>query len=273
MHKVSANGAEIPAIGLGTVGLTGAAGQRLVTHALEVGYRHIDTAQMYGNEADIGAVMAANVLPRDQIFLTTKVLPSNYAADDFERSVDESLSKLKVDRVDLLLLHWPGSPVPIEDAILRLNRARAEGKARHIGISNFSTPLVRKAVAVSEAPLVCNQVEYHPYLAQKAVLPETRRNGLALVAYSPIAKGKVVGDAVLAEIGRRHGKSETQVTLRWLVQQDGVIAIPRTTNPERVKANLDVFDFTLSDDEMRRIGALDRGERLVNPAGMAPDWD
>lgn len=274
MHTVNVNGATIPALGFGTHELRGSTAAEMVETALAVGYRHIDTAQAYGNEEAVGAGIAASGLPREELFLTTKVWPDRFRASDLQRSVDESLARLNSPYVDLLLLHWPNPEVPLEETIGALNDMRRIGRARHIGISNFTSDQVQQAVGLSDEPLVVNQVEYHPFLAQDEVLDTLRRNGLGLVAYSPLAQGLVFGNDSLAEIAERHGKSAGQVALRWLVQQDGVCAIPRTANADHARANFEVFDFELTGDEMEGISRLSRERRrLVDPEEVAPDWD
>ena len=234
MHDVSANGAQIPALGFGTWDLPPDRVQPLVEHALGVGYRHLDTAQMYGNEAAVGAGLRASGLARDAVFLTTKIWPDYFARDAFLEATDERLRLLGVDRVDLLLLHWPSKTVPLGETIEALNAVRKAGQTRHIGVSNFTTKLIDEAVRLSDAPLVTDQVEYHPYLDQSKVLAKLKAHGMALTAYCPIARGRVVDDPTLVRIGEAHGKSATQVALRWLVQQEGVIAIPRSSNEARI---------------------------------------
>jgi diketogulonate reductase-like aldo/keto reductase len=273
MLYVETHGASIPALGLGTFRLDGRTAGRMVAYALEIGYRHIDTAQMYGNEAEVGAALASSGVPREEIWLTTKIWPDDFAEGDLQRAAGQSVGRLRTEP-DLLLLHWPNPRVPLRETIRALNEVRRQGLTRQIGISNSPTALIRQSVALSEAPLLVNQVEYHPYLSQRAVLEEARAQGMALTAYSPVAQGKVFADRTLARIGERHGKSPGQVTLRWLLQQDGVSAIPRSSREAHAKANLEIFDFVLSAEEMAAISALARpGGRLVNPAGFAPRWD
>jgi diketogulonate reductase-like aldo/keto reductase len=272
MQMIQAHGANIPAIGLGTWGLHGRASARIVEQALRIGYRHIDTAQAYENEREVGEGVRASGVPRDQVFVTTKVWWSHFAPLDLERSVKESLAKLRFSHLDLLLLHWPNAAVPLAETVGALCRMRKLGLTRHIGISNFTVALIEQAVALSDCPLVTNQIEYHPYLNQSKVVEACRRHGIAVTAYSPIARGQTSGDDVLSRIGERHGKTGAQVALRWLVQQN-VIAIPRSSKIERLEANLAIFDFELSADEMAEILALARpGGRLVN-ASWAPAWD
>src|SRR5215207_11736793 len=228
MNFIEANGARIPAIGLGTWELRGRSCARLVQQALRLGYRHIDTAQMYENEREVGEGLRASGVKRDQVFLTSKIWPTHFAPHDLERSAKESLVRLRLTEVDLLLLHWPNPQVPLVETLGALARVRQLGIARHIGVSNFTVALIDEAVASCSEPLVCDQVEYHPYLDQSKVREACLRHGMAVVAYSPIAKGRVRNDELLAGIGKAHGKSGAQVCLRWLVQQ-GVAAIPRTS--------------------------------------------
>ncbi|PWE16509.1 aldo/keto reductase [Marinicauda salina] len=270
---LAAQGATIPKLGFGTWQITGEDCVDAVKHALATGYRHIDTAQAYENEPEVGEAIEQSDVPREEIFLTTKIWMANMAAGDLERSARRSVEKLKVDRVDLLLLHWPNPDHPLEEMIAALNAVRAEGLTRHIGVSNYTVDLLDQAVAISDAPLVTNQVEYHPFIDQGPVLDAVRRHGMALTAYSPIAQGGVNKSDVIADIAKVHGKSAIQVSLRWLVQQDDVVAIPRSGKPEHIESNFDVFDFELTDEEMARIAALGSDDgRLIDPS-WAPDWD
>jgi diketogulonate reductase-like aldo/keto reductase len=274
MHLVAANGADIPALGFGTWELRGSTAQRLVEAALQIGYRHLDTAQMYGNEAEVGAGLRASGLPRDAVFLTTKIWPDRFRAGDLERSVDESLRKLRLESVDLLLLHWPSREVPLKETMGALNRVHAAGRARHIGISNFTTAMIDEAVQLSQAPLATDQVEYHPMLGQRAVLASCRRHGMALTAYCPLARGRVFANQTLRRIGERHGRGAGQIALRWLVQQPDVVAIPRSSSETHARSNFAVFDFALSKAEMEEITALGiPADRVVNVASVAPTWD
>ena len=258
MHTVEANGANIPAIGLGTWELRDRACARIVEQALRLGYRHIDTAQIYENEREVGEGVRASGIKRADVFVTTKVWTTHFAPNDLLRSTKESLARLRMTEVDLLLLHWPNPQVPLEETLGGLVEARKLGLTRHIGVSNFTVALIEEAVAKAAAPLVCNQVEYHPYLDQNKVLAACHANGLALVAYSPVAKGRVKNAEALNRIGARYRKSAAQVCLRWLIQQD-VVAIPRT--------------FNLTDDEMTDIFAMGtRGGRITD-FGFAPKWD
>ncbi len=273
MTFISANGASIPALGFGTFRVPGPDAERMVSHVLASGYRHIDTAQIYGNEADVGEGIRRSGVARSDIFLTTKVWVENYRHDAFLASVDESLKKLKTDYVDLLLLHWPNEAVPLAEQIGALNAVAKAGKVRHIGVSNFNTDLMRQAVALSSQPIVTNQVEYHPYIDQTPVLRAAKQLDMSVTAYYAMADGKVFDDAVLTAIAARHGKSVAQVVLRWIVQQ-GVIALSKTVSENRAKENAAVFDFELSSEEMAAIHALARPEgRIVSPEGLAPVWD
>lgn len=273
IHRVKANGAEIPAIGLGTWDLRGKTCERCVADALDMGYRHVDTAAMYENEEAVGNGIRVSSVPRDEIFLTTKVWPEDAADGDCQRSVENSLARLDLDHVDLILLHWPNPDVPVSETMGALCEVKRRGLARHVGVSNFTADLLGRAIEASDEPVIVNQVEYHPYLEQRLLLGECRKRGVALTAYSPLAKGRVFKDEVLREIGEAHGKSAGQVTLRWLVQQDGVIAIPRSSKHRHIAEALDIDDFELSEDEMKRISALAAPQgRLVN-LSWAPDWD
>jgi diketogulonate reductase-like aldo/keto reductase len=272
MQIIEANGARIPALGLGTWELRGRSCARIVEQALTLGYRHIDTAQVYENEQEVGEGLRASRVRRNEMFLTTKVWTTHFAPNDLERSTKESLVRLRVSEVDLLLLHWPNSHVPLAETLGALAHAKTLGLARHIGVSNFTVALLDEAVALSPEPLVCNQVEYHPYLDQTKVREACARHGLALVAYSPIAKGKIKNDPTLIRIGRAHGKSPAQICLRWLVQQN-VVAIPRTSKIERLSENLEVFDFELSEQEMADIFAMGSPEGRMTNFAFAPKWD
>jgi 2,5-diketo-D-gluconate reductase B len=258
MNFVEANGAKMPAIGLGTMTLMDAVCVEAVETALCIGYRHIDTAERYRNEEDV--------------FVTTKVWRDQLAAGDFERSLDQSLKKLDLSWVDLLLVHWPNPKVPLKETLDVLCKAKRDGRAKHVGVANFTTSLLQEAVKLASEPMVTNQIEVHPFIDQDKVLAACRTHGLAVTAYCPLARGKVPNSDVLARIGEAHGKTSAQIALRYLVQQ-GIIPIPRTAKPDRLAANLAVFDFKLSDAEMAEIARLKQtGLRVVNPP-HAPRWD
>lgn len=253
--SIEANGARIPLIGLGTWDLRGKSCARMVEEAIKLGYRHIDTAAMYNNEEEVGEGLRASGIKRDEVFVTTKVWSSNLRARDFERSARDSLAKLKLPSVDLLLIHWPNSSVPLKETIGALCKMKREGVARHVGVSNFDPALVEEAVKLSSEPLVNNQIECHPYFDQSKTIAASRKRGLSVTAYSPIARGRIKGDAVLARIGKAHGRTAAQICLRYLVQQE-LIVIPKTSQPERLKENIAIFDFQLSPREMKEIAAL-----------------
>lgn len=272
MQFVEANGARIPSIGLGTWELRGRTCARLVEQALKLGYRHIDTAQVYENEREVGEGLRASRVRRDELFVTTKVWTTHFAPNDLERSTKESLTKLRLSEIDLLLLHWPNPQVPLVETLGALARVKKLGMVRHIGVSNFTVALIEEAIAACPEPLACDQVEFHPYLDQTKVRDACARHGMAVVAYSPVAKGRVKGDAALARIGQAHGKTAAQVCLRWLVQQN-VCAIPRTSKIERLSENIEIFDFALSDDEMAVISRMGSAKGRLTDFGFAPKWD
>jgi diketogulonate reductase-like aldo/keto reductase len=272
MIFIEGNGAKIPAIGLGTWELRGRTCARIVEQALRLGYRHIDTAQIYENEREVGEGLRASGVKRDDVFVTTKVWTSHFLPKDLERSAKESLARLRLTEVDLLLLHWPNPQVPLTETLGALARVKQAGLARHIGVSNFTVALIEEAVAACPEPLACNQVEYHPYLDQAKVMAACARHGMAVVAYSPIAKGRIKSDRALARIGDRYRKTAAQICLRWLVQQN-VSAIPRTSKLERLQENINIFDFELSEADMREISAMGSAGGRLTDFGFAPKWD
>ncbi|WP_445503316.1 aldo/keto reductase [Microvirga sp. G4-2] len=274
MHHVTANGAVIPALGFGTFRMPGPDVVKIVPHALKVGFRHVDTAQIYGNEAEVGEAIGKSGVARGDVFLTTKVWVANYKHDAFIKSVDESLKKLKTDYVDLLLLHWPNDAVSLAEQIGALNEVKEAGKVRHIGVSNFNTDLMAEAVELSKAPLVTNQIEYHPYLNQDVVIAAAKKAGMSVTGYYGMADGKVFSDSVLKDIAARHRKSVAQIVLRWLVQQEGIIALSKTVGEARAAENFAIFDFALTEGEMAAIHGLAEADgRVVSPEGLAPVWD
>jgi len=274
MQFVVANGARLPSLGFGTYGMRGNALSDIISAALHAGFRHIDTAQVYANEADVGRGIAQSGVPRDDIFITTKVWVPNCAPRLMALSVDESLRKLGTDHVDLLLLHWPNRAIPLEYQIGALNDVVRSGKAKHIGVSNYNRALLGDAVLASDEPLVTNQFEYHPYLDQRALVSATRGAGLAVTAYCAMAVGRVFTDPRLAEIAVRNGRTVSQVVLRWLVQQGGVVVLSRTSNPDRLSENTAIDDFELPAEDMAAIFSLtEPGSRIVDPEGLAPVWD
>ena len=271
MQAVEAKGFRIPIVGLGTWALRGRDCARLVEQAIRIGYRHIDTAQMYDNEREVGEGVRASG-KHNEVMVTTKVQPSLLAPHDLERSVKESLARLRLETIDLLLIHWPNLRVPLSETLGAMARMKQAGYTRAIGVSNFTVALLDEASKVTSEPLVCNQIECHPYLDQDKVIAACRKYGMAVVAYSPIARGQAKGDTLLARIGQAHGKSAAQVCLRWLTQQ-GLAVIPRTSKIERLAENLAILDFELSDAEMKEIAGLARpGGRIVDWS-WSPQWD
>ena len=271
---IEAHGARIPLIGLGTWELRGRTCARIVEQALRLGYRHIDTAELYDNEHEVGEGLRAAGVKRDAVFITTKVWPSHFAPRDLERSAQQSLIRLRLPHVDLLLLHWPNPQIPLRDTLGALCKVKRAGLARHIGVSNFTVALIEEAVKLADEPLVCNQIEMHPFIDQSKVIAACRQHGMAIVAYSPVARGRVSRHKVLARIGKTHGKTAAQVSLRFLVQQ-GIVVIPRTSRLERLSENLAIFDFELSQSEMAEIARLgQRDGRIVDYAySGSPQWD
>lgn len=272
---IHAHGADMPAIGCGTMAYPEPErAVDLISHALSIGYRHIDTARKYGSEHWVGEAIAGSGIPRDELWVTTKVTEEHARADDFARSVETSLSTLGLDHVDLLLIHWPQPAVPLAETIGALAKAKQDGLTRHIGVSNFTVALMDEAWAVTPEPLVTNQVEYHAYIRQDKLLAACDRLGMILTCHVPLARRHLLDDPVLNEIGTAHGRTAAQVALRWLVQQPGVAAVPRGLEFFEVEEDLDLFDFALNDGEMERIGALrDRNLRLVDPPHRRPVWD
>ena len=265
---------SMPALGFGTSPMTGGLSADTVAAALKAGYRHIDTARKYGTERAVGEAIRVSGVPRNDIFLTTKVSHENLRAGDFAKSVDESLAALGVDYVDLLLIHWPNPEIALSETMPALAKAKRRGLARHIGVANFNVALLEQAIKLCPEPLAALQAEYHPYLDQSKLLAAVRRHKLVFIAYCPLGRGRLFGDPVLAEIAGQRGRSVAQIALRWLLQQN-IAAIPFSSKPQRIADNFNVFDFILTDVEMKRIAALKRSDgRVANPAGRVPGgWD
>jgi 2,5-diketo-D-gluconate reductase B len=263
--SVAANGAEIPLLGLGTWELRGRSCARAVEQALRLGYRHIDTAEMYDNEREVGEGLRASGVERDSVFITTKIWPSHFAPRELERAARDCLVRLRVTEVDLLLLHWPNPQVPLAETIGALCKVKRDGLTRHVGVSNFTVALIEDALRASSEPLVCDQVECHPFLDQSKVIAACREHGMAVVAYSPLAQGEFRKNQVLARIAAARQKTAAQICLRFLVQQN-IVVIPRTSKLERLTENASIFDFALSDSEMAEIAALGRRD------GRIVDW-
>jgi 2,5-diketo-D-gluconate reductase B len=271
---VTKAGISIPRIGLGTWQLRGETCIYVVEEALRRGYTHIDTAQGYANEAEVGEGLANSHVPRDSVFITTKVRPDNMAAKDLRASVEESLTKLRTDHIDLLLLHWPNPAIPLRETIPALNAVKREGLVRAIGLSNFTIALLDEAWSFTTEPFAAEQIELHPFLDQRKMRGAIAKRDMATIAYCPLALGAIAQDPVIERISRATGRTAAQVSLRWLLQQDDVVAIPKTSKVDRLVENLAVFDFELSAEDMAAISALTRsGSRLVNEPQWVAQWD
>jgi 2,5-diketo-D-gluconate reductase B len=265
-------GIQLPRLGLGTYRMQGEVCQGAVESALGLGYRHIDTAEMYGNEEAVGAAIAAAGIPRRDLHVTTKVWHENLKPEAMRRSCDASLRKLKLDQVDLYMIHWPARNMNLPAALDTLARLQAEGRTRAIGVCNFTVALLRMAIEEIGAPIACNQIEYHVLLDQTPVRSYLAARSIPIIAYCPLAQGRLADQLELIAIAKKHGASPAQVALKWLLDQDGVAAIPKARRPESQKANLEATNLTLDDADRRTITALPKQQRLVNP-GFAPDWD
>ena len=274
MNYVTAKGARVPAIGFGTWPLRGWSGRRAIARALELGYRHVDTAQVYGNEADVGSALRGSGVARDEVFLVTKLQRDNLRADAVRRSTEESLRRLVTDYIDLLLIHWPNDAVSLAETLTAMTALRESGKTRFIGVCNFNAALLAEAVETHGADLLCNQVEYHPFLSQRTALAAVQRLGMILVAYSPVARGRVNDDPTIRTIAVKHGKTPAQIALRWLIEQEGVAAIPKAGSAAHAAENLAIFDFALDQDDRLTIGRLSQaGARIQSREPGMPDWD
>lgn len=274
MKILEANGANIPALGFGTWPLVGDECAEMVGKALDTGYRHIDTAAKYENESEVGQGIGSSDMLREDIFLTSKVWPTNIAEGDLQRSIEASLEKLNTPYLDLALIHWPSKTVPMRESIKALNEVKSRGLAKNIGISNFTNAMIDEAVALSEHPLACNQVENHPYLDQSEMRNNCARHGLALIAYCPLSRGGDLfdKDAIVAA-ANNHSKTPAQIVLRWHVQHDGAGAIPKTATPSRLLENLNIFDFELSSNELAAISAYTSANNRICDFDFSPKWD
>ncbi len=272
MDMLRTQGLDLPVLGLGTYRLTGATGQAVIESALALGYRHLDTAEMYGNEVEVGAALVASGLPRDRVVVTSKVWVDHLAPDAMRRAIEASLRRLKLDQLDLYLIHWPAPGMDLGAVLKSLQTLQDEGWTRAMGTGNFTLALLKRAVEEFNVSLACNQVEYHPYLDQSRMRDWLYRHGIALTAYSPLATGLVNDDPVLVDIAAKHDASPTQVALKWLLDQPGVAVIPKSTRPASQQANLDALKLRLDDDDRLRIAGLRKDRRLINP-GFAPAWD
>lgn len=271
--QLQGRGGTMPALGFGTWRLNGSECVEAVSRALQMGYRHIDSAQAYQNEEEVGIGIRDSGVERREIFLTTKIPPDRLDEASLRIAVHESLDRLGTDYVDLLLMHWPNPQVPLEETLAAMAAAVEDGEVRHIGLSNFTVQLMKEAEMKSERPIFCNQVEYHPLLSEAPVLDYCREKGILLTAYCPLARGKVLREPVVEQIARKHARTPAQMVLRWLLQQDGVATIPKSASAERQRENFEIFDFEIPEAEMRAISALERGERVARAGGHAPEWD
>lgn len=272
MHYVTIKDASIPKLGFGTYKLNGATAQEMTERALDLGFRHIDTAQAYNNESEVGRGIDNSDVDRDNIWITTKIWWEQLGSlDSVHRSVEGSLQRLGVDQVDLLLIHWPHPDLPLEQYYPYLLEMHDRGYTRHVGVSNFTPELIHRAAAIDNR-LINNQVEYHPLLDQSELLAACRQHDISLTAYSPLAQGELIDHPLLTEIGNNHSRTAAQIALRWLLQQDKVLAIPKTSNPDRLEENFKVFDFDLQEDEMERLNELSRQRKRVVDPEFAPNW-
>jgi 2,5-diketo-D-gluconate reductase B len=272
MENLQTQGISMPRLGLGTFRMQGEVCRAAVESALGLGYRHIDTAEMYANEEAIGAAIAASGVARKDLHVTTKVWNENLAPDAMRRAFDTSLKKLRLDQIDLYLVHWPAPKMNLPSMFETLMKLKEEGRTRAIGVANFNIAMLKTVVEQIKAPIACNQIEYHVMLDQTPIRKYMRAKSIPLVAYCPLARGEAASDETLMAIGRKHGATAAQVALKWLLDQDGVAAIPKASRAENQKANLDALHVGLDDEDIKAIAALPKNKRFVNP-GFAPAWD
>jgi 2,5-diketo-D-gluconate reductase B len=272
MENLQTQGISLPRLGLGTFRMQGEVCRAAVESALGLGYRHIDTAEMYANEEAIGAAIAASGVARKDLHVTTKVWNENLAPDAMRRAFETSLKKLRLDQIDLYLVHWPAPKMNLPSMFETLMKLQQEGRTRAIGVANFNIAMLKTVVEQIKAPIACNQIEYHVMLDQTPIRKYMSAKSIPLVAYCPLAQGRAASDETLLAIGRKHGASAAQVALKWLLDQDGVAAIPKASRSESQKANLDALHVGLDDEDIKAIAALPKNKRFVNP-GFAPAWD
>lgn len=272
MDAITTQGISLPRLGLGTFRMQGTVCREAVESALALGYRHIDTAEMYANEDAIGAALASAALPRGELHVTTKVWHENLAPAAIHRSFDISLKKLRLDFVDLYLIHWPAPRMDLGAALETLMQLKQQGRIRALGVANFTVPLLKQAVEEIGAPIACNQIEYHVMLDQSKVMAYMAEKSIPLVAHCPLAQGRAAADETLVKIGLKHDAHAAQVALKWLLDQPGVAAIPKAARLESQKSNWDALKVQLDDEDRAAIAALPKDKRFVQPA-FAPDWD
>lgn len=259
-------GDKIPGVGFGTYKLTGSQGIKAIENALDVGYRHIDTAEGYNNQPEVSQAIKNSKLSRRELFITSKVGYDNLHYDDVIAACEKTLQELSTDYLDLYLIHWPNKKIPIEETVRALAKLKSDGKIKNIGVSNFTIKHLEELNDLTDEEIVVNQVEFHPYLNQEDLYKYCKDNNILLTAYSPIARGEVFGDSIIAKIAKKYGKDEAQITLKWMIQKD-IIVIPRSSNPAHIKSNYQLFDFKLNKQEMASIDNIERQERLIDP-----DW-
>lgn len=272
MQYKNIQGLEVPEIGLGTYKLHDRDCEKTVRQALDIGYRYIDTAQMYKNEREIGEALNVSNVPREDIFLTTKIWHTNLEADDVLQSTEESLRQLDTPYVDLLMIHWPNDQYELRKTIESMLVLRDQGKAMNIGVANFPLSLLKEVNDDIRAPIFAQQVEFHPFIDQLDMLDYAIEKDIMLMAYSPLAKGDVVNNKQLQEIAEKYGKSPAQISLRWLIEQENVTVIPKASSKQHLQENFNIFDFYLEDEDFEQIDQMKKGKRLTNPS-FAPSWD
>lgn len=269
-HVEVLGGGRMPVLGLGTYRLEGRTCYDVVRHALAIGYRHFDTAEAYKNEAEIGEALQDGQVGRQELFVTTKIWPNHFRHKFAKLAAVQSLKRLRMSYVDLLLLHWPSDHIPLAETLAALSELLAEGMTRAIGVSNFPIGQLREIRDVHGVHLACNQIEFHALLSQRPMINFARLSNLLLTAHSPLAQGRLARHSVMAEIGGRYNKTASQVALRWIVQQ-GTVAIPKTSNEIKLRQNMDIFDFHLAQDEMAELSGLNTELRIV--ASRRGQWD